>query len=421
MKQEIKVRLSQIQNGIVPGGYKKTVVGIVPEEWEETTLSELFTFKNGLNKEKEAFGKGTPIINYTDVWKKRGIRAATVEGKVELSEKEIENYNVQKGDVFFTRTSETRDEIGLSSVLLDDIDNAVFSGFVLRARPINDRVETRYHQYCYSSPLMRHEIIRKSSITTRALTNGVSLGQVAINLPSKPEQKRIADILEKWDKAIELQEQLIEKLEIEKKGTIIRLIDSEKTKPIKLGSVAKMSSGGTPSTKKPEYYDGDIVWVSVNDITDSGKYLDNSYRKLTSLGIQNSSAKMFPKNTVLYAMYASIGECCIAQTECSSSQAILGITTDETKLNFEYLYYYLVRNKDKIRLQGQQGTQANLNKKMVMNFLISLPNLEQQCKIINVLRKMDESISLQKELLCVLKQQQKSMQQLLLTGIVRTV
>ena len=113
MTNEIKLRIEQINRGEIPQGYKKTEVGVVPQEWEETTLSELFVFKNGLNKEKEAFGNGTPIVNYTDVWKKRGLRASDVNGKVTLTEKEIENYNVKKGDVFFTRTSETKEEIGL--------------------------------------------------------------------------------------------------------------------------------------------------------------------------------------------------------------------------------------------------------------------------------------------------------------------
>lgn len=88
-------------------------------EWEQTVLSKIFTFKNGLNKEKEAFN---------------------LKGKVELSKKEIDNYSVQKGDVFFARTSETINEIGLSSVMLDDTPDTVFSGFVLRASPCNDKI-----------------------------------------------------------------------------------------------------------------------------------------------------------------------------------------------------------------------------------------------------------------------------------------
>ena len=90
MNEQIKQRITQLNNGEVPSGYKKTSVGIVPKEWTEHTLGDIFIFKNGLNKEKEAFGQGAPIVNYTDVWKKRGLRAKDICGRVTLSEKEIE-------------------------------------------------------------------------------------------------------------------------------------------------------------------------------------------------------------------------------------------------------------------------------------------------------------------------------------------
>lgn len=210
MNQTIRSRIEQIKRGEIPEGYKSTKVGIVPKEWTEHTLSEFFDFKNGLNKEKEAFGKGTPIVNYTDVWGKRGLLKENIKGKVLLSKNEIDLYKVEEGDVFFTRTSETIDEIGLSSVLLEPINDCVFSGFVLRARPKKTGIVKEYNIYCYSSAIMRHEITRKSSMTTRALTNGTLLGEVNINLPNQKEQEKIAEILQAQDRLIELKEKLIE-------------------------------------------------------------------------------------------------------------------------------------------------------------------------------------------------------------------
>lgn len=116
-------------------GYKITEVGVIPSDWEVISLGEVFDCKNGLNKEKQYFGQGTPIVNYMDVYKKNGLFSTDLAGKVTLSSQEIKNYEVKKGDVFFTRTSETVDEIGISAVMLEEIKDAVFSGFVLRARP----------------------------------------------------------------------------------------------------------------------------------------------------------------------------------------------------------------------------------------------------------------------------------------------
>src|ERR1700723_2785276 len=91
--------------------YKATEVGKIPRDWSIISLGEVFDFKNGLNKEKKYFGYGTPIINYMDVYRNRGLYAKDIKGKVFLSRQEINNYEVRKGDVFFTRTSETVEEI----------------------------------------------------------------------------------------------------------------------------------------------------------------------------------------------------------------------------------------------------------------------------------------------------------------------
>ncbi|MFL9598536.1 restriction endonuclease subunit S, partial [Aeromonas veronii] len=121
-------------------------------------------------------------------------------------------------------------------------------------------------------------------------------------------------------------------------------------------------------------YGGNIPWVSIADMTKQGKWISSTEKNLTELGLENSSARIYPKNSVLYAMYASIGECSIAQVPLSSSQAILGIRP-KSELNFEFLYFFLTSLKGEIKLQGQQGTQSNLNAGMVKDFLLYLPEM----------------------------------------------
>ena len=132
-------------------------------EWCKTTIGQNFEFKNGLNKEKEFFGHGTPIINFVDVYHLTAIHKKQVNGYVELSNKEMANFSVRKGDVFFTRTSETINDIGMSATLVEDIENCVFSGFVLRARPVNKKLDNLYKSYCFSIEPVRKEIVTKSS------------------------------------------------------------------------------------------------------------------------------------------------------------------------------------------------------------------------------------------------------------------
>lgn len=427
MNQTIRSRIEQIKRGAIPDGYKKTKVGIVPKEWTEHTLSEFFDFKNGLNKEKEAFGKGTPIVNYTDVWGKRGLLKENIKGKVLLSKNEIDLYKVEEGDVFFTRTSETIEEIGLSSVLLEPINDCVFSGFVLRARPKKAGIVKEYNIYCYSSAIMRHEITRKSSMTTRALTNGTLLGEVNINLPNQKEQEKIAEILQEQDRLIELKEKLTEEKKKQKQYLMEVLLTGKVRLPgftdewvvIPLGQVSDMSSGGTPLTSKQEYFGNDHIWLSIADMSSSGKYIFDSKIKLSNLGLNNCSARLFKKGTVLFAMYASIGECVIAGKECCTSQAILGIVPNTEKLNNEFLYYSLIQKKTSIIAMQQASSQPNLNKGLVQSIQIELPPRLEQIAIVNVLSKADDELDLLQKELEEQKRKKQSLMQLLLTGIVR--
>ena len=163
------------------------------------TLGELFEFKNGINKGKEFFGKGTPIVNFTDVFHKGKLTADNILGRIEATEDEIRRYGVKRGDVFFTRTSETKEEIGMASVLVEDIPSCIFSGFVLRARPTTDLLLPEYCAYCFSATQIRKEIVRYASFTTRALTSGSILSKIQIAIPSLKVQKRLVHVLDNFD------------------------------------------------------------------------------------------------------------------------------------------------------------------------------------------------------------------------------
>jgi len=193
-------------------------------EWEELCLGDLFTFKNGLNKGKEFFGFGTPIVNYMDVFGSAGILCSKLEGRVSLTKQEIKNFDVKKGDVLFTRTSETPNEIGMASVILDDPDQTVFSGFVLRGRPKGERLCDTFKAYCFRSSFVRNQIISKASYTTRALTNGRILSAVLLPVPMQGEQTAIAEVLTDMDAELAALEQRREKTRALKQAMMQELL-----------------------------------------------------------------------------------------------------------------------------------------------------------------------------------------------------
>ena len=169
-------------------------------ECEWRTVGELFEIRNGLNKEKEAFGKGKPIINFTDVYKNRCLANGSFSGLVDVTPDEIERYSARKGDVFFTRTSETKEDIGMSSTLIEDVPDCVFSGFVLRARPTTDLLLPKFCAYYFSIYEVRKQIVKYAAFTTRATTTGDKLSKIRVPIPTIEEQTRIVSILDRFDK-----------------------------------------------------------------------------------------------------------------------------------------------------------------------------------------------------------------------------
>ena len=193
--------------------------------WEQRKVGEYYDFKNGLNKGKEYFGIGTPIVNFTDVFHLRGIYEKDLKGKVSLTRAEIANFQVKMGDIFFTRTSETIDEIGFPSVMLDEPKDTVFSGFVLRGRALQDDPLTlQFKRYVFFTDAFRKEMVKKSSITTRALTSGTAIKNMEFVFPkNKKEQEFIGNFFRHLDRLITLHQRKRGRLENIKKAMLEKM------------------------------------------------------------------------------------------------------------------------------------------------------------------------------------------------------
>ena len=198
LKEQIAQRRKQYEY------YRDQLLDLEGKEGVEMKkIGDLFVFKNGLNKEKKYFGEGTPIVNYTDVYHNKRLDSSILNGRVTLSENEIDRFRVHKGDVFFTRTSETPEEVGYAAVILEEVENCTFSGFLLRARPITNLILPEFCAYCFGSYKVRQAIVKYSTFTTRALTNGPSLSKISVPIPSLSEQQRIVSILDTFEASIQ--------------------------------------------------------------------------------------------------------------------------------------------------------------------------------------------------------------------------
>lgn len=269
------------------------------------------------------------------------------------------------------------------------------------------------------------ELVSSAGSGTGVLDTNL-LKRLPIWVPSRLEQELIVAAIQDAESTEDALDQFIAKKQAVKQGMMQQLLTGRTRLPnfddpwreIRLGDYASMTSGGTPPSGVSHYYGGGIPWVSISDMTRSGRFVETTEKTLSQAGLNQSAAKLYPEGVVLYAMYASLGECAIAVGRVSSSQAILGILPGK-KLNRDYLYYRLVAMKEQIREIGQQGTQSNLNAGMVRDFRIDLPNITEQEEIAQVLATADDEIDLLKRRLDKARDVKQGMMQQLLTGRTR--
>jgi type I restriction enzyme S subunit len=207
-------------------------IGEIPEHWEVVPLRHIGKTQNGLSKGGEYFGSGYPFLTYGDVYKNRtvpdtlsGLAEATVEDKVQFS--------IKEGDVFFTRTSETVEDIAFASTCLKPIENGTFAGFLIRFRPEKNVLFKGFSRYYFSSSTHRPFFVGQMNLVIRASLSQDHLKRMPVLIPPLSEQKEISTYIEtasqKIEKAIGLKQQEIEKLK-EYKNSLINSVVTGKVK-----------------------------------------------------------------------------------------------------------------------------------------------------------------------------------------------
>lgn len=391
----------------------------ITSNWKQLKLVDIFEFKNGLNKEKKYFGKGTPIINYVDVYKGGGLFQKTIKGLVEVSKSEKERFNVKKGDVFFTRTSETLNEIGFSAVALGDFKDTVFSGFILRARPKNNLLLPDYAKYCFKTQKARQEIKEKSSYTTRALTSGSLLNHVNISLPSAFEQNRIVLVLETWDKTIE---KLSEKIKIKKqikKGLMQDLLTGKKR--------LKGFSDNWEETKMKYFLEETDERVSDRIIEPVAvgvfgirKRTEIFYKELSN---DYSNNKVLRQNELCFGIGTKeiVSDVLLSNNIYCVSPAYKIFKIKQHNPYFIDKYIDIYRKKISsifMIISARQGKSVDFDG--LFNFKIKIPNIKEQNAISEILKTSDKEIDKLERKLKTIKDQKKYLLNNLITGTIRT-
>lgn len=400
--------------GNIPPGYKQTEVGVIPQDWDIEPLRCDVTLLSGqhvLAQHCNTSGDGVPYLTGP---------ADFPSGKIQLTKFTNRPTTLCKaGDILVTVK-------GSGSGTLVEADDS----YCISRQLMAIRVKEWNAKFLFYSLLYNASKIKTSST---GLIPGLSrfdiLDQEIPLPPTLAEQEAIAEALGDADAFIESLEQLISKKRQIKQGAMQELLTGKRRLPgfsgewetKRLGDIAEIQSGGTPSTTQPQFWDGDVLWCTPTDITalKGHKYLSDTSRKITLQGLKCSSAEMIPAKSIVMTSRATIGECAINQVPVSTNQGFKNLIPFES-VDVEFLYYLLLTKKQEFISLCGGSTFLEISKTQLFTFEVKLPaTKEEQTAIATILSDMDSEITALEEKLAKASQIKQGMMQELLTGRIR--
>lgn len=372
-------------------------------EWEEKKLEEILEFKNGVNASAGDYGTGIKFINVLDILENRYITYENIIGKVNIDDKKLGENEVNYGDILFQRSSETREEVGMSNVYLDN-RVATFGGFVIRGKKISE------YDPIFMNLVLRTDYVRKQMEMSAGGSTRFNIGQNELKKiiyihPCIKEQEKIGNFFYKIDERIELQQTRIETLKEYKKGMMQKIFSQE---------IRFKDENGKDYTDWEEKKLGEILKESnirknnenyrILSSTVEGIYYQDEYFKNRIASEDTSSYKILRKGQIVFSpQNIWMGNINFNKDYdigvVSPSYKIYDIDEKYNKIYISYIiklpeliYEYKVSSE-----QGASTVRRNLNIKLFSNIKINLPSLPEQNKIANFLSSIDKKIELEEE------------------------
>lgn len=385
-------------------------------EWKRQKLGNIFVQTN----------------NYSTLDDKKELYSLTVEnGITPKTERYDRSFLVKKNDKFkivhknefvYNPMNMTIGAVGYNNLRKD----IIVSGYYVVMKSNNVSTNEYWYNWLKSPKTIRlFKQKATGSLIEKQRIQFSTFEKIKADIPSLPEQQKIADFLTTVDRQIDIQSQRVEAMKVRKKGLLqkifsqeIRFKDDEgKDYPEwdekKIGEFSQCIAGATPSTKEPRYWEnGNIPWMSSGEV--NNRIICSTEKKISSLGYENSSTKMLPENTVVIALAGqgkTRGMVAITRIRLCTNQSLCGIVTDSSILS-DYLYQFLLTQYEYLRLiSSGDGTRGGLNLKIVKDCNIPVPTLPEQQKNADFLTAVDKQIEVEEKRLKTMKTIKKGLLQ----------
>jgi len=412
-------------------GYKETKIGSIPEDWGIVNLLDLTEngISNGVFNEPNKVGTGYRLINVIDLYKEPMIDVNSL-ALLNIDQSEFERNKVKWGDIFFTRSSLKLEGIAQCNINLSEYDDITFDGHVMKLSPKKDLVNPSFlRAYCLSKHA-RLYFITHAKQTTMTTIGQSEIGNLPIPLPPLPEQKKIAEILSTWDRAIEKTEKLVDAKTKLKKGLMQQLLTHKK----KLGK----SKSDWSKVKIEDIFDRITTKNSVNNQNILTVSAQQGFIKQNLFFNKRIASELLhdyflvEKGDFVYNKSYSNGYPLGAIKRLNDSDS--GVVTtlyicfrgkDSDLISSDFYEHYFeagLINESLTRVAHEGGRAhglLNITPNDFFNIEIDFPPIEEQNQIATIMSTADREINLLKTKLKALKQQKKGLMQKLLTGEVR--
>lgn len=409
---------------MVKTNFKQTEIGPIPEDWEIVDWTELFEFKSTASYSRSEIKKEGEIgiIHYGDIHTKiKSLLDVNSYVSGYITSEQIKNYAIiEQGDLVIADASEDYSGVGKGFEVLNKPNKKVIAGlhtFLIREKSKDRKFAPEFKGYFFHNPLIKKQYDSLATGLKVFSLSKNSFNNIKIPIPPLAEQQAIAEVLSDTDHWVENLEDLIEKKKLIKQATMQKLLTPKDDWEVKkLGEVVNLAkSGGTPLSSNKAFYDGNIPFLSISDMTEQGKYLNWTRNSISQLGLDNSASWIVPENSIIYSMYASVGIVSINKIKLATSQAVLNIILKE-QYHLEFIYYLLVSMQPNISKFVGEGTQKNLTAQSVKNFDLFIPPIEEQTRIATILSDIDTEIETLEQKLTKAQQIKQGLMQELLTG-----
>lgn len=412
----------------VPHGYKKTEVGVIPEDWSVKPLSKI--------SPKQSVGL---VINPSSYFEDDGIVPMLVGSNIEpnkinwetakriseASNAQISSSRLSVGDLVTVRVGVP----GITAVVPQELDGCNCASMMIVRQ--DNSFNSNWLCYVMNSRVGLLQVEGVQYGTAQKQFNISDAVNFLYPVPSLAEQAAIAEALSDADALIASLEQLLTKKRHLKQGAMQQLLTGKQRLPgfsgewevKRLGEIADIRSGGTPSTTQSSFWDGDVLWCTPTDITAlSGyKYLSDTNRKITDLGLKSSSAEVIPPNSIVMTSRATIGECAINTVPISTNQGFKNFVPFDS-VDVEFLYYLLGTQKQGFISLCGGSTFLEIGKTQLASFEVRLPaTKDEQTAIATILSDMDAELATLEGKLAKAHAIKQGMMQELLTGRIRLI